>query len=273
MAIIYRWRHGCWPALSAPRCFNEHVQWRKLNDRDEALARLTDKLEAKRIAVERLGSERVIPTLWSGTLLPELPPGRLPLIVKANHGCNQSIVIRTPEDWLRARTVAPGWLERPYGVWLDEWHYGRARRMLLIEPFVGPADRLPIDYKIHVFHGRAEVVQVHVDRGVPGRHRWTQFDRAWRRLSAPTGKADPAAPETLVQMLAAAETLAAGFDALRVDFYEVDGRLLFGEFCLFPGSGLDRFDPPSLDRRLGTLWGIPAARPSAVRGAGSTVPA
>ena len=60
-------------------------------------------------------------------------------------------------------------------------------------------------------------------------------------------------------MLAAAESLAAGFDALRVDFYEIGGRMLFGEFCLFPGSGLDPFDPPELDLKLGALWGVPAA--------------
>ena len=55
-------------------------------------------------------------------------------------------------------------------------------------------------------------------------------------------------------MLAAAEALAAGHDFLRVDFYEIDGRLWFGEFCLFPGSGLDPFDPVALDDQLGDLW-------------------
>ena len=55
-------------------------------------------------------------------------------------------------------------------------------------------------------------------------------------------------------MIAAAERLGEGQDFVRVDFYEVDGRALFGEFCLFPGSGLDPFDPPSLDDWLGSQW-------------------
>ncbi len=57
-------------------------------------------------------------------------------------------------------------------------------------------------------------------------------------------------------MIAASERLGAGHDFLRVDFYEVEGRPLFGEFCLFPGSGLDPFDPVSLDDELGRHWRI-----------------
>lgn len=249
--VSYWWRHGRWPNLAAPRTFTEHVQWRKLNDRCPALAALTDKMHGKEIARQTLGAS-VIPTVWSGTRLPERPPVPYPLIVKANHGCNQSIVVRDGRDWARAREVSPRWLRKPYGGWLDEWHYRAARRRLLIEPFIGPPDGLPVDYKVYVFAGRAEVVQIHLDRGED--HRWIQFDRGWRRLSSADGKAEPAPPETLALMLASAEQLAADHDFLRVDFYEIDGRLLFGEFCLFPGSGLDPFDPSSLDLRLGALW-------------------
>ena len=234
---------------------------RKLFDRDPGLAGLTDKLAGKALAIERLGSEVVIPTVWSGTELPLLPPAPLPLIVKANHGCNQTVVVRTASDWARARRVAPEWLKHSYGRWLDEWHYRAARRMLLVEPIVGDPATLPIDYKIYVFHGSAQLVQVHFDRGTPD-HRWVQYDRQWKRRSRADGQGDAVAPLTLDAMLAAAERLAGDHDFLRVDFYEIDGRLLFGEFCLFPGSGLDQFDPPELDLRLGALWGVPATRPA-----------
>lgn len=257
VSLAYRWRHGRWPDLDRPQRFTERVQQRKLFDRNLALASLTDKLKGKEVARERIGGSFVIPTLWSGKTLPLAPPGPLPMIVKANHGCNQSLVIRTARDWDEARRIAPRWLQRAYGQWLDEWHYRSARRLLLIEPFVGPDERLPLDYKFYVFGGRAELVQVHLDRG-GSRHRWMQFDRQWRRLSAPDGTPDPAPPATLTQMLAGAERLAAEHDFLRVDFYEIGGRMLFGEFCLFPGSGLDPFDPPSLDHHLGAWWSDPA---------------
>ncbi len=72
----------------------------------------------------------------------------MPFIVKANHGCNQFMVVRNDADWQTALRLAPGWLWEPYGRWLDEWHYTQARRTLLVEPFIGTADSLPLDYKV-----------------------------------------------------------------------------------------------------------------------------
>jgi hypothetical protein len=92
---------------------------------------------------------------------------------------------------------------------------------------------------------------VHLDRG--SNHRWSQFDRDWKRVSGATGDDIPA-PSQLAAMLDAAERIAHGHDHLRVDFYEVYGRLWFGELCLFPGSGLERFDPVSLDETFGRFW-------------------
>ena len=250
VAVAYRWRHGRWPKLAEPVLFTEWVQWRKLNDRDRGLAMLTDKLHSKRLAHAALGAAMVVPTLWHGELLPATPPGSLPLMVKSNHGCGQFIVVRTLDDWRRARIIAPGWLKRAYGVWLDEWHYGEAERTLLVEPYIGDGDVLPIDYKIYVFGGHAEVVQVHEDRA--GFHRWAQYDRDWTRLSRQSTAIER--PASLGAMLFAAERLAVGRTFLRVDFYEVGGRAIFGEFCLFPGSGLDPFDPLTLDQQLGDKW-------------------
>ena len=250
VAVAYRWRHGRWPKLTEPALFTEWVQWRKLNDRDRSLAMLTDKLHSKRLAHATLGEAMVVPTLWQGELLPETPPAPLPLMVKANHGCGQFMVVRTLDDWRRARILAPGWLKTAYGIWLDEWHYGAAERTLLIEPYIGNGEVLPIDYKIYVFGGRAWLVQVHEDRA--GSHRWAQYDRDWQQLSR-QGSAVKR-PASLPDMFAAAERLAVGREFLRVDFYDVGGRALFGEFCLFPGSGLDPFDPPALDHDLGAKW-------------------
>ncbi len=259
VSLVYWWRHGRWPALDAPLRFTEWVQWRKLNDRSLARARLTDKLHSKALAAARLGARRVVPTLWSGDRLPERLPAAFPFIVKANHGCGQFAVVRSDADYREAQRLAPRWLERPYGALLDEWHYGAARRTLIVEPFLGGAGAgLPLDYKVYVFGGRAEIVQLHQGRG--DRHRWTQFDRAWRPLSR--DPIDVPAPAGLGEMLDAAECLAAGEDFLRVDFYDVGGAVYFGEFCLFPGSGLDPFRPDGLDVALGACWSAARSRAS-----------
>ena len=122
----------------------------------------------------------------------------------------------------------------------------------MIEPFIGDAGKLPVDYKIYTFGGRATHIQVHLDR--ENRHRWILFDRDWQRVSAPTADADPEKPLSLSRMLIAAEKLGRGFDFVRADFYEVDDQPLFGELTFYPGSGLDKFHPVSLDEDLGQLW-------------------
>lgn len=250
VSIVYFWRHGYFPDLTRPQRFNEWVQWRKLNDRDLSLALFTDKLYAKSLAAEAIGGTLVIPTLWQGHNLPSSPPWPFPFIVKANHGCRQFVVVRCIEDWDLAKRNAPKWLNATYGKWLDEWHYKHAERTLLVEPFIGPKQGLPVDYKVYVFGGVAEFIQVHIDRDA--NHCWLQFDRHWEKVSNSPDEIE--APLRLEEMLEAAERIGRGRDHLRVDFYEVDGRLWFGEACLFPGSGLDRFEPVALDDTFGRLW-------------------
>lgn len=251
IGLFYWWRHGRWPDLGRPQTFTEWVQWRKLHDRSDRLAALTDKLHSKALVADRCGAHLCVPTLWAGVGLPDNPPAGFPLFVKANHGCGQVQVVRSQSDWRKARRAARRWVSGVYGEWLDERHYRAARRMVLVEPYLGSGDRLPDDYKVYVFDGRAAIVQHHVDRGTR-RHRWTQFDRSWTRVGGAQSDALP--PATLADMFDTAERLAAGFDFLRVDFYEVEGRLWFGEFALCPGSGLDPFEPIALDRELGQMW-------------------
>ena len=251
VTITFVWRHGYLPNVARPQLFNEWVQWRKLYDRDLTLAALTDKLHAKGVAANRIGLSLIIPTFWFGYRLPDVAPWPMPFIVKANHGCKQFVVVRSDNDWRFAKREAPGWLTSAYGKWLDEWHYKCARRFLLVEPFVGPEEGLPVDYKVFVFGGVAEFIQVHLARDAD--HRWVYFNRSWERLTS-TGAEDIQRPVWLAEMLNAAELMGGDRDHLRVDFYEVEDGFRFGETSLFPGSGLDRFDPASLDQAFGRFW-------------------
>lgn len=253
IALTYFWRHHCWPDIDNPQTFTEHVQHRKLFDRDLRMPKLADKVLAKQIVAERLGPEWVIPTYWEGSTLPEGPIWPAPFVVKARHGCNQTAFVWDDNpNWSAIRRNAKRWMAQQYGVWLDEWVYSRIKRGILVEPYIGEARTLPIDYKFYVFGGNVQSVQVHLGRGA--RHRWLLFDRSWKRVSAPTDDPDPQPPQTLPRMIEAAEVLGSGFDFARVDLYEVGGRPLFGEVSFYPGSGLDRFDPVSVDMLLGSYW-------------------
>ena len=80
------------------------------------------------------------------------------------------------------------------------------------------------------------------------------MDRGWHRASARSDEPDPERSHTMDAMIAAAEKLGDRFDFVRVDFYEVEGKPRFGEMTFYPGSGLNRFDPVSLDAMMGREW-------------------
>ncbi len=259
--MTYLWRHQRMPDIAAAPRFTELVQRRKLYDRDPRQVALMDKLAAKQMAGRMLGPEWITPTLWQGETLPASPAFQMPAILKARHGCNQYTLLRDvtlASEWSALRDRSARWMAGPYGKWLDEWAYAGVPRGLIAEPLLGDGRTLPLDYKIYVFGGHATHVQVHLDRA--NNHRWILHDRAFRPLAV--AQDQPAAPRSLAAMLAAAETLAKGHEFLRVDFFEIDGAPRFGEFCLYPGSGLDPFAADSIDLELGGLWH--AARREAV---------
>ena len=250
--LTYWWRLRAPLRLAAPRTFNAWVQHRKLHDRDPRLPGLLDKVAVKATVAARLGADWVTPTLWQGEVLPANSRWPLPVVVKGRHGCGQIAIVRTADDWQRARKQAARWMRSLYGGWLDEWAYADVPRGLLVEPYLGDGDRLPVDYKLFVFGGRVAFVQVHLDRAT--RHRWIVMDPSWRRVSPPTHDSDPVRPATLDRMIAGAQALARDHAFLRIDLYEINGQPRFGEVTVYPGSGLLPVVPAALDRRMGELW-------------------
>lgn len=249
-----------WPDLDHPRTFSEKLNARKLGRRDPRLPALADKVAVKEFVRARLGEGWVVPTLWTGTTLPPAPVGEGPIFVKPNHGSGWGAVYRPGDThWPAIAADAEEWLKSTYGLHLREWHYAQIVPCLLIEPFMNRADEYPLDYRILVFNGRAE--QVMVTRRKEGRkHAFTgaYYDRNWERQSyrtkQPFDERGVERPASLEAMLAAAETLAEGFDFVRVDFYEVEGRPKFGELTFFPDAGFTFDNQPDSDRRMGELW-------------------
>ncbi|QYE33086.1 polysaccharide biosynthesis protein (plasmid) [Polymorphobacter sp. PAMC 29334] len=230
----------------------EHIQCRKLSDRDPRLPLLADKVLAKARVGERIGDRWLVPTLWRGVRLPREAAWQMPFVVKSRHGCGHVCVVHNDADYRTALRRSRRWMAGRYGRWLDEWLYGEIELGLLVEPFLGKGFTLPLDYKLFVFGGRVRYVQVHLDRAT--NHRWIVFDLEWHRVSQPVAELDPVPPVSLPQMIVAAEELGRDFDFVRADFYEIDGHPLFGELTFYPGSGLEPLEPASLNEAMGAWW-------------------
>jgi hypothetical protein len=254
------------PNFRKPRLFTEKVQYRKLHDRNPMLPLYADKVTAKHLVADILGSEWVIPTLWSGTALPprEERNWPLPYVIKANHGCEMNIFVRSAADqnWDEIESKVNEWLSISYyNKVRQEWLYSQIRPQILIEPFIGNSEELPIDFKFFVLNGRAEYIQVDTGRENEHNHRRAFYDRSWNKqpftLKYPLAESTLPKPASLERMMAAAERLAKDTPFARVDFYEIGGNPLFGEMTFYPSSGLAAFSPFEYDQLLGSLLQYP----------------
>jgi len=252
---------GHWPNISEPRTFNEKVLKRKLTENDGRFALCADKVRVKHYVMERLGPQFIIPTLWDGKALPAAMPDDWPerVVVKANHASGWNAFVSRGDDiaWAQARRHSARWLSKPWAKHVHERWYNRIERRILVEPFIGEAADAPADYKLFVFDGKVQMIQVDTDRF--SGHKRDLFSPAFEHLQAtllyPNNPVRPKAPKHLEAMLSAASVLGQGFDFVRIDFYDLPSGPIFGEMTFAPDAGNGRFVPRTLDEKLGQFWG------------------
>ena len=205
-------------------------------------------------------------------------------VVKPTHGSGAAIIVsdRAPSDarlpsepgsW-DYRHVRPehahredlveigrGWVAQLYGDGPNrEWVYGQIPRRIIVEEMLaGPDGGVPDDYKFFVFHGTCVFVQV--DSGRFAGRTQDFFRPDWRHLplsgGSPWADPQPAKPARLPEMIQVAERLGADTDFVRVDLYDIDGRVVFGELTSFPAGGDSPFGPESFNDEFGRPWTVP----------------
>jgi hypothetical protein len=252
------------PNLKSPKTFNEKVNWRILKDRRPILAWTCDKLAMKDYvqksqAARDLGV-RIPRTLWCGADIQDLASVELPehWVLKPNHRSGQVHFGHCQPDINALDTITQSWLYPFEQNNLHEWAYSKARPLLVVEELLGRAGSAPADYKFYVFAGEVAAIQVDVNRHTDHRRRFYTPD--WSPIDPikdlPLAPLEPA-PENLDRMLAIASELGRPFDFMRVDLYNIDNDIFFGELTPYAGSGLDAIEPPVFDLELGTKWKLP----------------
>lgn len=244
-----------------PRTYAQLLAHKNLGEQPELVHRTSDKYLVREHVADRIGAEHLIPLRQVVDRAEDLdldaPTG--PYVVKGTHGCNMTILVRHPAAadhariratvarWLRTDFYTHGWRERPY--------QGLTPRAV-VEDYLGDGTKPPADYKFFVFHGEPAMVVVDQDRFVA--HTSTLLHPDWVpfRVSGRFAQADtvPPRPASYERMLEIARTLGKDFTFARIDLYDVDGRVYFGEITHNPGGGLVRLRPRSFDRALGDLW-------------------
>ena len=248
--------------LLHPRRYTEKMQWRKLFDLDPRYAILSDKLAVRDVIAGCLGREYLVPLLWQGDDPDQIPFDDLtpPYVLKSTHACAHVIIVGEgqPVDRSAIRATARGWLGHCHGTLLDEPGYIHVPRRLIVERQIVPTADAPLfERKLFMFDGTVGVINtIWVDGNRTRRGAFHTAD--WERLPwaierAPLEMPLPR-PKPLDAMVDAASRLAAGYDHLRVDFYDDGERFWLGELTVYSYSGLAPVAPDAADYSLGAFW-------------------
>jgi len=250
--------------LEAPRRYTEKIQWCKLHAMDATKSRLADKLAVRDWVAERVGDRYLIPLLGAWTDPDEIDFTQLPesFVLKTNNGSGANIIVKDKAklDEASARMQLRRWASMGFGWLLFEPQYLSIPPRIVGESYLCNADGSEInDYKFLCFAGEPRFVRVDVDRH--SNHSRIIFDagwniQPWNQGYYPAPLSVPKKPDMLEEMLSLARVLSADFAHVRVDLYEVDGRIFFGEMTFTSGAGFERVIPDEYDYVLGDMWDL-----------------
>ena len=254
--------------LDNPKTFNEKLQWLKLHDRKPIYTSMVDKIEAKKLVSQIIGEQYIIPTIGTWNSVDEIDFGKLPdqFVLKCTHDSHGVIICRDKNklDINSAKKQLSEALKRNYYYKFREWPYKDIQPRIIGEKYMeqsgdnsGNASGGLNDYKLQCFNGKFDNVFVAEGRNTERGVRFHYFDRYWNYIPyCPYDDVDIEAlqklkPQNFDLMIEIAETLARDLIQLRVDLYEINGSVYFGEMTFFSNSGFDTDITSEADQILG----------------------
>lgn len=267
--ILFRLKMGYKLNLDSPQTYSEKLQWLKLYNRKPEYTQMVDKYEAKKYVANIIGEEYIIPTLGVWDKFDDINIDKLPdqFVLKTTHGGGNTGVVICKDKSTLDRDAAKKKLDRSLksDIYksLKEWPYKNVAKRIIAEQFIESSERQDLaDYKFFCFNGEPKFCQV-----IAGRESGTTtidwYDKNWihqdfhEPKNYPFSKEGHTKPSCFEEMLHLASKLSVGQPFLRVDFYEIDNQIKFGELTFFPTSGMGGFDPMEWDYKFGEWIKLP----------------
>lgn len=249
-----------------PKTFNEKIQWLKLNYRKEEYTNLVDKYRVKQYITKLIGEEYVIPTLGVWKNVDDIDFKSLPekFVLKCNNDSGGIVICKNKKDFdeVKAKSFLKERLKNN-GYWYGrEWPYKNVKPCIIAEKYMEDSISKDLkDYKFFCFNGSMEFFDIDIDRFIE--HRSNYYDRNGNFL--PFGKTycppdytkKIEMPKNLDKMIELAETISHNTVLSRIDFYEIDGQVYFGEITFYPGPGFSPFTDEKWDYKLGDMIDLP----------------
>lgn len=247
--------------LKKPRGFNEKLQYMKLYDRNPEYTKYVDKYSVREYVAEKIGSEYLVPLYDKWDSADEIDFTNLPskFVLKCNHDSG-SVKIITDKKSVNLDSLKAYYANRlkrssfSYG---REWPYKNVKPCIVAEAYLGDGISDLKDYKFFCFDGCVRFFKVDFDRF--RKHRANYFDTdlnvlpVYEQLVPNDLNVNIDLPKEITQMMLLASDLSKGLTFVRVDFYNYNGKIYFGEMTFFPGSGFDLLLPTEWEEKVGEM--------------------
>ncbi|MBY7733397.1 hypothetical protein JHW46_23960 [Vibrio splendidus] len=254
--------HGYKLNIKAPQTFSEKLYYRKYYGNFDNMALFADKYKVREYVSAKVGSEYLIPLLGVYKTFTSEDWCALPekFVLKSNHGSGpnhlQIVTDKVNEEVSSVVRKFEEALKESFGIVKQEPFYAKIDKLIIAEQYLESDALTPNDYKFHCFNDK---IFIQVDSDRYEEHKRSIFDIEWNRMNfrldsnfPEVGDCSP--PQNLGQMVEIAKKLSEDFDYVRVDLYNINGKIYFGELTQTHGNGTEDFKPTSVDREWGDYW-------------------
>lgn len=265
LSLLFYCSVGYWPKITNPRSFNEKIQWLKLYDRHEEYSMMVDKVSVKDYVESKIGKEFLIPTLGVWDRVEDINWDSLPdqFVIKSASDSGGVVVCKDKSTLCIEDAVAKlsrlG--KRRYSKLNKEYPYDGVSHRFIAEKYLEDESGFELkDYKFFCFDGIVKFLFVATGRQ-KGDTRFDFFDCEFNHLPVinghPNADVCPSMPINFQEMIRVAEVLSKGIPHVRVDLYNVNGKVYFGELTFFHWSGMVPFEPRKWDFIFGEYLNLP----------------
>lgn len=265
----YKRTHGEYPDLTNPKTYSEKLIWLMLNHRDERYVQYANKYDVREFVKNSIGEKYLIKCYDIYSNIEDINFDDLPnsFVMKATHASGWNLICQNKNEINKRKTfrVLNYWLKHNYYNFNREWPYKFMNQQIICEEYIGSENGTPpMDYKIFCFDGVPKLIQLDIARFKY--HQRNVYDIEWNQIKDVeiaheqdyTIKYEK--PKNLEVMLNVASKLSKGFEHVRIDLYNVDGRIYFGEMTFFHGAGVyEYFRPKEFHQLLGSWLNLPKA--------------
>lgn len=271
--LMFRFKMGYWPDLKNPQTFSEKLQWLKLYNRRPEYTKMVDKYAVKEYVANIIGDEYIIPTLGVWNKPEDIEWDKLPeqFVLKTTHGGGSSGVVickdKSTFDIYKAIAKLKRSMEQDIYRDLKEWPYKNVPKRIIAEKYISPDpkhDDLP-DYKFFCFDGEVKALFIGTERQT-GDVKFDYFDADFNHLDLiqqhPLSGRQISKPFNFEKMKVLASKLSDGIPQVRIDLYDVNGKVYFGEMTFFHHGGIVPFHPNKWDYVFGSWINLPSTKNS-----------